>query len=169
MKSIIVSLAVTVVLAAGALGIPQTFNQGVFPGNVFLLRNGVAFEQVAGDPANWAKAADLTGRWAKRGATTLVLEDAAVVFGVPADEITAERSGDAVQSMRVVFHEKAAKGGAGKAPDLLAQVTANVRAFTGDDGAGAKGGGTVFKHKTLTITVRRGKAREVIAEFARAA
>jgi hypothetical protein len=163
MKSLVAALGAVLAITASARAIPQNFNQG----NAFLLQNGVAFEQAAANPAAWENAADLKGKWTKRGATTLVLAESAVVFGVQADEITAERSGDQLQSIRVVFREKTAAGRAGKSSDLLGQVMTNVQVFTGNDGRSVKDGGTAFSYKALTITVRRGHSHEVTVEFTR--
>jgi len=144
-----------------ALGIPQTFGT-----NQFLTSAGVSFEQFAADPAAWADSTALKGHWEAHG-DTLTLADSAAVFGVAADEVTAKQRDGQVQSFRVVFRGKDKHGNATLA-NLLARVTANVRAFTGDAGTSAPGGGTVFKYKAVTITLRSGSGQEVVAEFARA-
>ncbi len=146
-------------LAAFAQAIPQTVGTGFFG------VAGVQFEQFATDPETWEAGAQIKGHWEKRG-DALALADSATVFGLVADEVTAERKGDQIQTIRVVFRPKEKRGG--KPADLLGQVTANVRAFTGDMGTSGSSAGTVFKYKAVTITLRADAGRGAILEFTRA-
>ena len=123
MKTLLACGAALGLLGLSARGIPQTFGS-----NQFLNSAGVSFEQFAADPTAWNDTAALKGHWQAHG-DTLTLTDSAAVFGVPADEVTAKQQDGQVQSFRVVFRAKDKHGNAQPA-DLLAQVTANVRAFT---------------------------------------
>jgi hypothetical protein len=161
MKTFLICGAAMGWLAVSALGIPQTFQT-----NVFLNTAGVTFEQFATGPEAWGDATALKGHWNARG-DTLTLVDQAAVFGVSADEVTARQQDGHVQSFRVVFRGKEKRAGA-KPADLRAQVTANVRAFTGESGTTNHDGAMVFKFKDVTITLRSGQGREVVAEFTKA-
>ncbi|MDR3405350.1 MAG: hypothetical protein P4L99_22845 [Chthoniobacter sp.] len=161
MKTLLSAGAAFGLLALSALGIPQTFQQ-----NQFLVRTSITFEQFATDPDAFGDAAALKGQWEAHG-DTLTLTDSADVFGIPADQVTAQQQNGHVQSFRVVFRTKDKHSG-GKSVDLFTQVTANVRAFTGDAGTNVSSGTTVFKYKSVTITLRSGSGHEVVAEFTRA-
>jgi len=160
MKTILSTWACALLLVVTAWSIPQTFG-----GNTFARSAGASFEQFASDPAAWNSGAGLKGHWAAQG-DALTLTDSAVVFGVEADQITAQRLDGQVQSFRVAFRNRG-KQGSRKPVDLLAQLTANLRTFTGDSGTRLAGGGTTFKYKTITITLSPGSGGEVVAEFKR--
>ena len=100
MKTILSVLA-SVAFTLQAFGIPQTFNNN---NNPFFLQAGMPFEQAAGQPGAFEPGAELKGEWApmqgKKDTLRLKLE--AVVFGIQASEITAEKSGDRVTKFRVV-------------------------------------------------------------------
>ena len=70
-----------------------------------------------------------------------------------------------MESFRVLF--RAGDKKAGKPADLEGQLTANVRAFTGDSGTKLSGGGATFKYKAVTITLWTGTGRDVLVEFKR--
>jgi hypothetical protein len=148
-------------LGLSAFGIPQTF-QGP---TTFVVRTSLTFEQFATDPGAWGESSALKGDWKAQG-DTLTLSDSADVFGIAADEVTARQQDGHVMSFRAVFRAKEKHPG-GKSADLLRQLTANVRAFTGDTGTSGAGG-TVFKYKGVTITLRAGSGHDVVAEFTRA-
>ena len=160
MKTLLACGAALGLLGLSASGIPQTF-QGP---TTLVLGTNLSFEQLATEPASWGESSALKGSWKTKG-DTLTLDNAPLVFGIPADEITARQQDGQVQSFRVVFHPKEKHAGKGSL-DLLSQLTANVRAFTGDSGAKA-GGATVFKYKGVTITLRSSSGHEVVAEFTR--
>ena len=124
----------------------------------------MSFEDFASDPDSWDAKAGLKGHWVAHG-DTLQLTESAAVFGVAADEITAQQKNGRVQSFRVVFHAGDRK--TGKPADIAGQLSANLRAFTGDSGVQLAGGGAVFKYKAVTITLRPGSGREVVLEFTR--
>ena len=146
------------VVSAGA--IPQTITTP----NIFIRSAGMNFEDFASEPDSWDAKSGLKGHWEAHG-DTLKLTESATVFGVAADEITAQQKDGQVQSFRVVYRGGTRK--AGKAADLAAQVMTNVRAFTGDFGTADSGGGATFKYKAVTITLSSGPGHEVVVEFKR--
>jgi len=161
MKKLLSSGAALGLLALSALGIPQTFQQ-----TQFLNTAGVSFEEFAADPAAWADSAALKGHWEANG-DTLTLSESAAVFGITADQVTAQKHDGHVQSFRVVFRTKDKHAG-GKPVDLSAQLKANIQAFTGESGIDHYAGYTTFKYKSVTITLRFVSSHEVVAEFTRA-
>lgn len=158
MKTLLVSSAIAGLLGASVLGIPQTFQS-----NQFLVGTGLAFEDFAVEPATWADNSGLKGRWEAHG-ESLTLLDTAAVFGIPADEVSALVRDGYVQSFRVVFRDKEKQPGA-NSKDLLGLVTSNIWAYTRDAGTNVAGGGKVFHHKRVTITLRANSPREVVVEF----
>jgi hypothetical protein len=144
--------------SVAAFAIPQNFSQG----GGFLIQAGMAFEQFAADKATWAPGAALKGEWnppAANGAQTL--KNDAVVFGLPASEITAERSSDRVSRFVVVFREGDKKKG-GKFFDQVAQ---QVGAFAGSAGEADGRAAKTFRKDDVRIVVRGKSAREVIVEI----
>jgi hypothetical protein len=164
MKTYFAICAGMLLLVASARAIPQTFQTP----NVFLRSTGMNFEDFASDPGSWDAADGLKGHWAGQG-DTLKLTESAAVFGIAADEITAQKKDGRVQSFRVVFRTGAKKAGQVGRVDLE-QVKANVRAFTGDSGTVASGGGAAFKYKSVTITLSSNPTQhgmDVVVEFKR--
>jgi hypothetical protein len=158
MKTLLAYGAALGLLSLPALGIPQTIQ------TPFLVAGtNLTFEQLATDPGSWGATSALKGNWKTQG-DQLTLSDAVAVFGIAADEITAQQQDGQVQSFRVVFRPKHTSV---NSADLLNKVTANVRAFTGNAGTKA-GTATVFKYKGVLITLRSGSGHEVVAEFTRA-
>ena len=146
-------------LATSSPAIPQTFNTG----GGFVLRAGMRFEEFAADKSTWSSGS-LKGDWSELKGGEQTLKDDAVVFGIPAAEIKAERTSEGVQRFRVLFRSDAAKHG--QAP-LVERVMQNVRAFTGDAGkADGSLNAKTFRHKDgVQITVQNKSAREVEVEF----
>lgn len=143
-------------LGLSALGIPQTIQSPLL-----VVGTNLTFEQLATDPGSWGATNALKGNWKTQG-DRLTLSDPVAVFGIPADEISAQQQDGQVQSFRVVFRPKEKSAG-----NLLSRVTANVRAFTGNAGTKTSDA-TVFKYKGVMITLRSGTGHEVVAEFTRA-
>lgn len=156
MKSFLACGAALGLLGLSALGIPQTIQTPTL-----VVGTNLTFEQLATDPGSWGATSALKGNWKTQG-DTLTLSDSVAVFGIAADEITAQQQDGQVKSFRVVFRPKEKHAG-----NLFSQVTANVRAFTGEAGA-RTGSATVFKYKGIAITLRTGSGHEVVAEFTRA-
>jgi hypothetical protein len=164
MKTSLVTCACALLLVVSVWAIPQTFQQGP---NLFAQRVGMSFEQFASEPAAWeGGGAALKGTWQTKG-DTLTLTDSASVFGVAADEITAQQQDGRVQSFRVVFRASEKKKMPGKPADLSGQLKANMRAFTGEEGQESSAGLTTFKYKAVTITLRSVSGHEVVVEFKR--
>jgi hypothetical protein len=166
MKTCLAICAGMLLLVVPAGAIPQTFQQ---PTNLFIRSAGMSFEDFASEPESWDAKAGLKGHWVAHG-DTLKLTESAVVFGIAADEITAQTKDGQVQSFRVVFRAGAKIAGQVGSVDLAERVKANVRAFTGDSGTVASGGGAAFKYKAVTITLSSSPAKgglDVVVEFKR--
>jgi hypothetical protein len=143
-------------LASAALAIPQNFSTG----GGFRLRAGMRFEEFAADKATWS-AGTLKGEWSEPKGGEQILKDDAVVFGIPAAEIKAERSTEGVQRFRVLFREAAAKGSS-----LFGRVNKGVSAFTGDQGKNSGKARKTFRHSGgVQITVQETGSHEVEVEF----
>ena len=150
------ALIALALLAPSLFAIPQNFNQGGFFGVV-----GVAFETFATDKQTWAAGATLPGKWSgpdQSGARKL--QHDAVVFGLPAAEIVAQRSAERVAKLRVSFLETGRN-----ARPLLDRVTDNIRAFTGDSGRSIGKQTRVFRHAPVQIMARQISPRHVVIEF----
>lgn len=143
--------------ATPAFAIPQNFNQG----GGFFIANGMAFENFATDKGTWADGAPLKGEWSAPDAGhAQTLKGDAVVFGLPAAEITAHRDAYRVTKLRVVFRETKKNS-----RPLLERVLQNVRAFTGESSRPAGNGAHKFRHGAAQILVRATVAKEVVIEF----
>lgn len=127
MKTLL-SLALGAALTAGALAIPQTFNGGGFFGAA-----GINFEDFAGQTAAFDVGSKLPGKWAPvHGQKDVVkLELDAVVFGIPATEITASKSGEKVKEFRVLYKDDDAHARHQKKGLLQERVLAAIKTFTG--------------------------------------
>jgi hypothetical protein len=145
------------VVARHTHGIPQNFNQGTF-----FLRTGIAFEDFATNDATFAEGASLKGEWSKpdaRGAQ--ILADDAIVFGLPAKHVTAERDAGRVKQLVVTFEEDAKRA---RSP-ILDRVMQNITAFTGEPPHKLPDGSRVFRQGHVQIDVRSNDPRRVIATF----
>jgi hypothetical protein len=144
--------------AAPLFGIPQNFTTG----GTFALAAGARFEEFAAARETWSSGT-LKGDWSEPKGGEQTLKDDAVVFGVPAAAITAERTSEGVQRFRVLFRGEAGKAGQSQ---LFDRVTRNVRAFTGHQGKAEGRDRQTFRHSGgVQITVRNKSAREVEVEF----
>jgi hypothetical protein len=153
------STAILLVLATRpSLAIPQNFNQG----RGLFLGGDAAFENFATENATWAPGAKLPGEWSPANGTgAQTLKDAAIVFGLPAARISAERESDRINSLRVVFRESGKKSKAA----LLERVIQNIRAFTGETGTEAGKGVCIFRRGAVQIVARGISASEVVVVF----
>ena len=132
MKTILAVLAASVLFAQTASSIPQTIGAG------FLGAVGMSFEQYAASPGPWAPDAELKGPWHRRGtqpekAGVVVTYDLGVdatVFGIPAAQVSAERTDGKVLRFTVRFDESKLKNGKARTVALLDQVLANITALS---------------------------------------
>lgn len=134
--------------------IPQTIGNGVFG-------SGRNLEQFAGDSAAWAASAELPGPWSAPAADgSRTLTDSAVVFGLTAAEVRAERSSDRLTRLRVTFRDN----GKDKRT-LFTRVSQSIAAFTGhpprSEGRDAK----IFRYEKTQIRATPAKEGEVVVEF----
>jgi hypothetical protein len=148
-------------LTVSALAIPQTFNQGGF-----FAAAGQPFEDFAGQVAAFGPGAEMKGKWApvrgQKGAMKLELD--AVVFGIPAKEIRAQKHENNVLSYSVVYsHDLEKKQGAQKS-DLLTRVLAAISAYTGKSVKQQE----KIDHKGVNILVGLGGNGDVHVTFSRA-
>jgi len=160
MKTLL-SLALGAALTAGALAIPQTFNGGGFLGAA-----GINFEDFAGQTASFDAGAKLPGKWAavhgKKDELKLELD--AVVFGIPASEITASKSGEKVKEFRVLYKYEAdeKRGGNRKnGGELHERVFTAIKVFTGK----SIDLGHSVDYKGVTISVALGGNGDVMVSF----
>lgn len=169
MKTLLSLVIVFSFLAGRSSAIPQTVGGGGFLGAV-----GVPFEQFATARDTWAPGAELKGRWQPRGrqvasaagVETLDLAVDANVFGIPAAQVSAEKSGGVVRRIVVRFDESKGKaGGNARGGDLFARVTSNIQAMAGEPKAKSPGGDLTFRHEAAQIVARRAGAKEVLVEF----
>lgn len=152
-------------LTMSTLAIPQTFNQGFNP---FFGAVGMQFEDFAGQQDAFGPAQGMKGQWApiqgKKDA--LKLANSADVFGIPASEITAQKSGETVVSYRVAFSAKddARRAKQKPASKLETRVLAAVGAYTGQSASLDK----PVEHKGVKIAVALAKNGDVFVTFTRA-
>lgn len=156
MKTLIASVLAGLALCSASLAIPQVF------GNRFFGAVGQQFEDFA--IAALGPGAELKGQWAPVGgkAGTMKLDMTAVVFGVPASEITAEKSGDTATKFRVMYRAADDRKRGGQAATLRERVMAGVRVY-----AGAEVKGTVI-YKGAQIKVADGAKGDVSVEISKA-
>jgi hypothetical protein len=171
MKSMFLSLAVSLFFLSESLAIPQTFATG---NNGFFGAVGVQFEQFAASRDTWQPGAELKGTWRAaggnaskvKGVETLDLGLDAAVFGIPAAQISVERAGGVVTRFVVRFKEgKMKNGGKANTGGLFSQVTANLTALAGEPKSVSPGGEKTFRYESSMITARRSGAKEVVVEF----
>jgi hypothetical protein len=164
MKTILAALAAGVLFANVAHAVPQTF------GNGFLGAVGVAFEKYAASPDPWAQGAELKGPWksragAKGGVENLDLAVDAIVFGIPAVQISAERAAGVVRRFSVRYDEAKMRNARSGAGGLYERVVANITALAGEPAATSPGGEKSFRYGSSLITARKSGAREVVVDF----
>ncbi len=130
MKTLITSVLTGLALCCASLAIPQVF------GNRFFGAIGQQFEDFA--IAAVGPGAELKGEWVPvRGKEdSKRLDMTAVVFGVPASEITAENSGSSGMRYRVVYRAADDRKRGAKAATLRERITAGVRAYAGSEAKG---------------------------------
>lgn len=163
MKTRLLCIASSLLIAAGSYSIPQQFNNG--PN--FFNAVGVQFEQFAAAGDTWKPGAELKGKWNGRAGEKEVFElgvDAAV-FGIPAARVTALRTGGAVQKFRVQFDDSVTADGKARKADLFSQVTANLKAVAGEPKSISPDGAHIFRYDSALVSARREGARQVIVEF----
>ncbi len=164
MKAILSALAVAFLLARSAQAVPQTIGNGIF-GAV-----GVAFEKYAASPDLWAQGAELKGDWKARAGKkgdveNLDLAAEAIVFGIPAAQVSAERTAGVVRRITVRFDEAKLKNAKSNPGGLYAQVIANITALAGDARQSSPGGEKSFRYESSLITARKSGGKEVIVDF----
>src|SRR5688572_25455800 len=129
MKTLVTILA-GAALTMSTLAIPQTFNQGFNP---FFGAVGMQFEDFAGQQDAFGPVAGMKGQWVpisgKKDALKLAMT--ADVFGLPATEITAQKSGGNVVSYRVAYSAKDDAKRARQKSKLQDRVLAAIGAHTG--------------------------------------
>jgi hypothetical protein len=160
MKTLLSVLA-GIALAFAAYAIPQTFNN-----NPFFGATGQQFEEGAAQVAAFEPGAEPKGEWAPvQGAKEKIkLKLDAVVFGIPASEITAQKSGNRITNFRVLYRASDDRKRGKQETKLETRVLAGVSAFTGKS--------AVLREPTLhngvNITVTAAASGDVTVEFARA-
>ena len=164
MKAILAVFASVVLLGKLAHAVPQSV------GNGFLGAVGVAFEKYAASAGPWAQGAELKGPWKARAekkgdVENLDLAVDAIVFGIPAAQISAERAAGVVRRFTVRFDEGKMKNAKPNAGGLYAQVVANITALAGEPKASSPGGEKSFRYESTLITARKSGAKEVIVDF----
>jgi hypothetical protein len=144
-----------------ALAIPQTFNNG----NGFFGAAGQQFEDFAGQVAAFGPGAEMKGKWAPvKGKKDLMkLQLDAAVFGIPASEITAQKTGNQVVKFNVLYREGGQKKGAKPAGSLQDRVLAGVKAYTGKDVQPSK----PVEHNGVQIDVAPASNGDVAVSFSR--
>jgi hypothetical protein len=155
------SVVASIALTLQTLGIPQTFNNNAFLGAV-----GVPFEEAAGQIAAFEPGAQPKGQWAPvRGRSdTLELKLDALVFGIPASEITAVKSGDRVAKFRVLYRTLDDRKRGKQAASLEERVLAGIAAFTGQSVNRRQ----PVIHNGVQISTISAANGDVTVEFARA-
>ncbi len=158
MKTKLTSVIIACLVAQVALAIPQTFRNGFFGAA------GQQFEDFA--VASLDPGADMKGKWAvvagKEG--TLRLDMTAVVFGVPASEVIAQKSGDHVSKYIVTYSSADdRKRGKSDAP-LKNRVIAGVSAYTGGDVKAKQ----PAVYKGTQFLVQDGAKGDVVVEISKA-
>jgi hypothetical protein len=157
MKTLLTSVLAACVFSGAVLAIPQTFGTGGFFGAVGQQFEDVAFAAVGAggeNKGNWAPVRGKDG--------TLRLDMTAVVFGVPASEVTAVKAGDSVTKYRVVYRvEDDKKRGKQTAP-LRERVAAGIRTYTGAEVKGP------VSYKGARVTLEDGAKGDVSVEISKA-
>ena len=167
MKTLFAVLAAGVLFAETVSAIPQTVGAG------FVGATGMSFEQYAASADPWAQGAELKGPWHQRGtqpekAGVVVTYDLGVdatVFGIPAAQVSAERTDGKVLRFLVRFEEGKLKNGKARTVALLDQVLTNITALAGDPKSVSASGEKTFRHEASLITARKSGGKGVIVEF----
>ena len=164
MKAILPALFAALLVTNLAHAVPQVGGNGIF-GAV-----GVAFEKYAASDGPWAQGAELKGPWKVRAEKkgdieNLDLAAEAVVFGIPASQISAERSAGIVRRITVRFDEGKMKNAKANPGGLYAQVIANITALAGEPKQTSPGGEKTFRYESSLITARKSGGKEVSVDF----
>lgn len=164
MKTIRAAFAASLLLANLAHAVPQSV------GNGFLGAVGIPFEKFAAAAGPWAQGAELKGPWKARAEKKGDVENFdlavdAIVFGIPAAQVSAERVSGAVRRFTVRFDEGKMRNAKSSAGGLYAQVVANITALAGEPKASSPGGEKSFRYESSLITARKSGAKEVIVDF----
>lgn len=164
MKTILSALSAALLLANSAYAIPRTIGNGIFGAA------GVAFEKYVASPDVWAEGAELKGPWKARAGKKDAVENLdlaaeAVVFGIPAAQISAERTAGLVRRITVRFDEGKMKNAKSNPGGLYAQVIANITALAGEPKQTSPGGEKTFRYESSLITARKSGGKEVIVDF----
>jgi len=132
MKMTLKSILCACILSTAAIAIPQTFNGGFF-GAV-----GQQFEDFA--IAAVAPGAELKGKWVavakEDGKLRLALD--AVVLGIPASEITAEKTAGGATKFTVTYKAGDDRKRGKAAAPLKTRILGALRAYTGAEAAPGK-------------------------------
>ena len=164
MKAFLSAVAASILLTISAHAVPQTLGNGIFGAA------GVAFEKYAASAGPWAQGAELKGPWKARAGKkgdveNLDLAAEAVVFGIPAAQISAERAAGVVRRITVRFDEGKMKNAKANPGGLYAQVIANITALAGDAKEISPGGEKSFRYESSLITARKSGGKDVIVDF----
>ncbi len=167
MKAILPALFAALLVTNLAQAVPQTLGNG--NGRLFGAL-GVAFEKYAASAEPWAQGAELNGPWKARAGKEGDIENLdlvadAVVFGIPAAQISAERAAGVVRRITVRFDEGKLKNVKSNPGGLYAQVIANITALAGDAKQTSPGGEKSFRYESSLITARKSGGKEVIVDF----
>ena len=160
MKTLLSVLA-SVGFATLALAIPQTFNN-----NTFVNAVGQPLEDAVAQVAAFEPGVEPKGQWSSVAGKpdVLKLELSAVVFGVPASEVTAERKNNAVAKYRIVYGADDDRKRGKQQSSLEARVLAGISAYTEKPATLRE----PIVYKGVKIAVLRGKRGDVIVEISRA-
>lgn len=164
MKAILPALFAALLVTNLAQAVPQTLGNGIFGAA------GVAFEKYAASAGPWAQGAELKGPWKVRAEKkgdieNLDLAAEAVVFGIPASQISAERSAGIVRRITVRFDERKMKSAKTNPGGLYAQVIANITALAGEPKQTSPDGEKSFRYESSLITARKSGGKEVSVDF----
>jgi hypothetical protein len=159
----LVTILTGAALTMSSLAIPQTFNQGFNP---FFGAVGMQFEDFAGQENAFGPVAGVKGQWVpiQGKKDTLKLAMSADVFGIPASEITAQKSGETVVSYRVAYRAKDDAKRTKQKTKLEERVLAAIGAYTGQSTSLTK----PVEHKGVKIAVALEKNGDVLVTFTRA-
>jgi hypothetical protein len=157
------SLITSGALVTIVFAIPQTFNSN---NNGFVNAVGQQVEDVVAQGAAFEPGAEPKGQWSPVAgkADVLKLELSAVVFGVPASEVTAERKNNAVTKYRIVYGASDDRKRGKQQNSLEARVLAGISAYTGKSATTRE----PIAHKGAKIAVTRTKNGDVTVEITRA-
>jgi hypothetical protein len=162
MKTIL-SVLTSCALVTIAFSIPQTFNNNA---NVFGNVVGQPLEDVVVQAAAFDPGVEPKGEWTPAAGkpNVLKLELSAIVFGVPASEVTIERKDKAVAKYRVIYGAADDRKRGKQQNSLEARVLAGISAYTGKSATTREP--IIFKGTKIEVT--RAKNGDVTVEITRA-